>query len=135
MAKRPAPGPDLDDIDADLRASDDEIAAALAEVAPRDGERGGGARGHTSPSGVGDELDLHTFAPRECASVVDEYLRTAHAAGLAMVRVVHGKGTGALRRTVHAVLARHPLVREYRLADERSGSWGATWVALRPRDG
>jgi len=81
-----------------------------------------------------DELDLHTFLPRECADVVEEYVRAAHQAGMAMVRIVHGKGTGTLRRIVHGVLARHPAVRAFRLADERSGSWGATLVELHAPD-
>lgn len=114
MAKRPGPGPD--DIDADLFASPDEIAAALAEP--------------VSPP-LTAALDLHHFAPRECADIVAEYLDATRAAGFRQVRVIHGKGTGALRRTVHAVLARHPAVASYQLADEHSGSWGATWVELR----
>jgi DNA-nicking Smr family endonuclease len=77
-----------------------------------------------------DELDLHTFLPRECADVVAEYLRAAHEAGMTHVRIVHGKGTGTLRRIVHGVLERHPAVRAFRLADERGGSWGATLVEL-----
>ncbi|MCB9572940.1 MAG: Smr/MutS family protein, partial [Kofleriaceae bacterium] len=44
----------------------------------------------------------------------------------------HGKGTGTLRRTVHAVLGRHPDVAGFALADERAGSWGATLVDLHP---
>jgi DNA-nicking Smr family endonuclease len=81
---------------------------------------------------ITDELDLHHFQPRDVASVVAEYLHEAHARGLVRVRLVHGKGTGALRRTVHATLERHPAVRAYRLADERAGSWGATLVDLHP---
>lgn len=81
---------------------------------------------------LGDELDLHTFLPRECADVVEEYVRAAQEAGLPRVRIIHGKGTGTLRRTVHAVLERHPAVRSFTLADERSGSWGATLVELHP---
>ena len=65
--------------------------------------------------------------------MVAEYLRAAQDAGLTTVRIVHGKGTGALRRIVHGVLDRHPAVRSYRLADERSGIWGATLVELHPR--
>jgi DNA-nicking Smr family endonuclease len=83
--------------------------------------------------GPGDELDLHTFRPAECADLVEEYVRAAQEAGLSVVRIVHGKGTGTLRRLVHAVLDRHPAVLAYRLAGERSGSWGATIVELRPR--
>ena len=82
-----------------------------------------------------DELDLHTFLPRECADVVAEYVRAAQEAGMTHVRIVHGKGTGTLRRIVHGVLERHPAVRAFRLADERGGSWGATLVELQPRPG
>jgi dsDNA-specific endonuclease/ATPase MutS2 len=81
---------------------------------------------------IGDELDLHHFQPREVADLVGEYLIEAQALGLTRVRIVHGKGTGALRRTVHAVLERHPAVAGFQLGDERSGSWGATVVDLRP---
>lgn len=78
------------------------------------------------------ELDLHTFLPRECADLVEEYVRAAQEAGLATVRIIHGKGTGTLRRTVHAVLERHPAVASFALGGEHSGSWGATVVVLRP---
>lgn len=79
----------------------------------------------------GDELDLHTFAPREVADVVAEYVTWAAEQGKREVRIIHGKGTGTLRRVVHAALARHPLVERFALAGERSGSWGATFVILR----
>jgi dsDNA-specific endonuclease/ATPase MutS2 len=80
-----------------------------------------------------DELDLHTFLPRDCADVVDEYVRAAQEAGMTAVRIIHGKGTGTLRRIVHGVLERHPAVKSFTLAGERSGSWGATLVELHPR--
>jgi dsDNA-specific endonuclease/ATPase MutS2 len=83
---------------------------------------------------LGDELDLHTFQPRECADVVAEYVRAAQEAGFRSVRIVHGKGTGTLRRIVHGVLERHPAVKSFQLAGERSGSWGATLVELHDRD-
>jgi dsDNA-specific endonuclease/ATPase MutS2 len=76
-----------------------------------------------------DVLDLHHFVPREVADLVTEYVHAAHAAGMRHVKLIHGKGIGALRRTVHAALDRHPLVVSYRLGDERSG-WGATLVDL-----
>ncbi len=77
-------------------------------------------------------LDLHTFAPREVKTLVPEYLRECRARGILQIRIVHGKGTGALRRQVHALLARLPEVERFALAGESSGSWGATLVTLYP---
>lgn len=77
-------------------------------------------------------LDLHTFAPRDVRDLVGEYLEACAARGIEDVRIIHGKGTGALRRTVHAVLERHPLVVAFRLAGEGEGGWGATKALLRP---
>jgi len=121
MPKRPGPGPgpDLDDIDADLRGAPDEML-------------GDGDPIHAP---LASELDLHTFLPKECADVVAEYVRAAQEAGMTAVRIVHGKGTGTLRRIVHGVLDRHPAVRSYQLGDERGGSWGATLVELHPAPG
>lgn len=77
-------------------------------------------------------LDLHTFAPREVKELVVDYLTACREHGILEVRVIHGKGTGALRRTVHATLDRLPWVASYGLASSASGGWGATVVALRP---
>ena len=82
---------------------------------------------------IGDELDLHTFLPRECADVVEEYVRAAQEAGLAQVRIIHGKGTGTLRRIVHGVLERHPAVKSFQLSGGATGGWGATLVELVPK--
>ncbi|MGC4072125.1 MAG: Smr/MutS family protein [Nibricoccus sp.] len=77
------------------------------------------------------ELDLHTFAPRETAQVVEAYLEACRERGIFTVRIIHGKGTGTLRETVHALLRRSPLVASFRLGDETTGNWGATWVTLK----
>jgi DNA-nicking Smr family endonuclease len=77
-------------------------------------------------------LDLHTFHPREVKQLVPDYLEECRKRGILQVRIVHGKGTGALRRTVHAVLEKHPAVLEYRLGGTGGGEWGATIVVLRP---
>ena len=79
-------------------------------------------------------LDLHTFHPRDVKDLVPEYLRACRARGIVQVRIIHGKGTGTLRRTVHAVLDRLPAVAAYRLADGSGGGWGATLVWLHPPD-
>ena len=75
------------------------------------------------------ELDLHTFAPRDVRSVVEEYVRAAAEAGLREVRLVHGRGIGVQRAAVHATLARHPLVAAFRDAPE--SHLGATVATLR----
>lgn len=82
---------------------------------------------------IDGELDLHMFRPSEVKDLVTDYLELCRAKGILKVRIVHGKGTGALRATVHALLPRLSLVREFHLADDRSGGWGATWVYLHPQ--
>ena len=81
---------------------------------------------------IEDWIDLHTFQPREIPSLVEEYIYQAVRKGFKHVRIIHGKGTGNLRRTVHALLARLDFVTAYRLAGEDGGGWGATLVALKP---
>ncbi|MEW6443720.1 MAG: Smr/MutS family protein [bacterium] len=79
---------------------------------------------------IDDTLDLHTFRPQEVTDLVSDYLAACREKGILEVRIIHGKGTGALRRTVHAVLGRLPGVRSFRLAGEDAGGWGATLVVL-----
>lgn len=81
---------------------------------------------------ISGELDLHTFRPDEIASLLEDYFAECRRAGIREVRVVHGKGTGTLRTTVHACLQRLPGVAAFRQGDETSGSWGATIVTLHP---
>lgn len=80
------------------------------------------------------ELDLHTFRPAEVSSLLDSYFAACRNRGLHRVRVVHGKGTGALRATVHAHLRRCACVAGFAQGDEASGGWGATIVTLKPSD-
>jgi DNA-nicking Smr family endonuclease len=81
---------------------------------------------------IDGELDLHTFAPADVKELVPEYLAACRERGILRVRIIHGKGTGTLRRTVHAILDRLPEVASYALGGTLSGSWGATIVVLRP---
>jgi DNA-nicking Smr family endonuclease len=76
-------------------------------------------------------LDLHSFVPRDVKSLVPDYLNECRKVNIFQVRIIHGKGTGNLRRTVHAVLDTLPEVKSYKLADEGGGGWGATLVELR----
>ena len=80
---------------------------------------------------IDGNLDLHAFRSNEIGSLIPEYLLECHKKNLSHVRIVHGKGTGALRRGVHAILDRLDIVKGYRLADETGGSWGATLVELK----
>jgi DNA-nicking Smr family endonuclease len=77
------------------------------------------------------ELDLHTFRPQDLGELIPAYLEQCQARGLREVRIIHGKGTGTLRTTVHALLRKSPLVASIRSGDETSGSWGATIASLR----
>lgn len=78
-------------------------------------------------------LDLHTFQPREVRDLVIEYLQACRERGIFQVRIIHGKGTGQLRRTVHTLLSKHPEVVSFTLDHPEYGGWGATIVHLRKR--
>lgn len=77
-------------------------------------------------------LDLHTFRPAEIGALIPAYLEACRERGILSVRIIHGKGEGRLRTSVHAILGRLPEVARFRLAGEDEGGWGATLVELRP---
>lgn len=77
-------------------------------------------------------LDLHSHSPKDVKKLVLAYLEACRARGILAVRIIHGKGVGNLRRTVHALLERHPHVTSFRLGGHGEGSWGATLVDLAP---
>jgi DNA-nicking Smr family endonuclease len=79
---------------------------------------------------IDGSLDLHMFAPREVPSVVEEYIAECVRRDILELRIVHGKGKGVLRRTVHALLEKHPQVEDFKL-DSGPASWGATLVRLK----
>ena len=60
-------------------------------------------------------LDLHTFRPRDLKDLVPDYLAACREKGILQVRIIHGKGIGNLRRSVHAILARQPEVLSFTL--------------------
>ena len=83
---------------------------------------------------ITDELDLHTFRPQEVKDLIDDYLEACLEKGIYSVRIIHGKGTGVLKRRVGAILAKHRLVEDYSDAPPEAGGWGATRVWLRKGD-
>lgn len=76
-------------------------------------------------------LDLHMFSPRQVKDLLQAYIQECQKRGILQLRIIHGKGTGTLRRTVHAFLAQHPAVASFTLDYPEYGAWGATLVRLK----
>ena len=81
---------------------------------------------------IEDAIDLHSFAPRDIAAVVEEYLEAARQAGFTEVRLIHGRGKGVQRADIQRRLRGHPLVDQFWDAPE--SHLGATMVRLRRGD-
>jgi DNA-nicking Smr family endonuclease len=77
-------------------------------------------------------LDLHAFRPADVKDLLAEYIAACRRRGILQVRVIHGKGTGEMRRAVRAYLKQIPGVVGLRTAGEVEGGWGATIVFLEP---
>ncbi|MGC8488654.1 MAG: endonuclease MutS2 [Clostridia bacterium] len=76
------------------------------------------------------ECDLRGMTAADAVDEVDRYLDQALRSGAPFVRIIHGKGTGALRRAVHELLRGHPAVQAWRLGEVGEGGDGATVVTL-----
>jgi len=76
-------------------------------------------------------LDLHTFLPREVKELVPDYLKACREKNIYSVRIIHGKGTGTLRKIVQSILSRIPEVESFHTAGGTGGGWGATSVVLK----
>lgn len=81
---------------------------------------------------VKHELNLIGCDAAEAARRLDRYVGDAFVAGCSTVRIIHGKGSGILRRTVTELLHGHPLVESFRVAEYLEGGIGATIVELQP---
>jgi len=80
---------------------------------------------------ISSEIDLRGMLPEEATGVANKYLDDAFLGGLSSCTLIHGKGTGAVRNAVHAILKRHPHVKEYRLGKYGEGETGVTVVTLK----
>ncbi len=76
-------------------------------------------------------LDLHTFQPKDVKQLVPDYIDACLEKGIYQIRIIHGKGTGTLRRMVQSILEKHPAVERFRHEGGSGGSWGATVVDLK----
>ena len=81
-----------------------------------------------------DVLDLHSIPPRQVRAVVEDYLEEARRRRVRWVRIIHGKGIGAQREIVRAILLRTPFVVDFRDAPPEAGGWGATVATLSVED-
>ena len=82
-------------------------------------------------SRAASELDSRGYATLEAESVVDNYIDSAVMAKLGSVTIIHGKGTGALRKAVHEILRRNKAVKSFRLGRYGEGEAGVTIVELK----
>ena len=80
---------------------------------------------------ISDELDRHTFRPGELGELIPDYIGLCLQKNIFRIRIIHGKGIGTLRETVHALLRRDSRVLSFELAGQEEGGWGATiaWLS------
>lgn len=82
-------------------------------------------------SSVSSSVDLRGMDSEEALFTVDKYLDDAYLGGLGEVTIIHGKGTGILRKSVQDMLKRHPHVKSYRLGEYGEGGTGVTVAILK----
>jgi DNA mismatch repair protein MutS2 len=87
-------------------------------------------RASAAPPAPPIQLDLRGLRRDEAAEALDRYLNDAYLGGLQKVRIIHGKGSGAVRAAVREQLTGHALVSRFQQADAREGGDGATEVTL-----
>ena len=80
---------------------------------------------------LSDVLDLHTFRPGEVPHLLKDYLGECREAGILSVRIIHGKGSGILKKRVQGLLAKDDRVASFVDAPPQAGGWGATLVRLK----
>ena len=76
------------------------------------------------------EIEIRGWRVADVEEVLEPYLNDAYLTGLPFVRIIHGKGTGTLRRVVRDMLAHHPLVASFEGAPDRDGGEGVTIAHL-----
>ena len=110
----------------DLSMAEEEVKEKFVPAGGKSRTGGVGKALHIS-----SEVDLRGMIPEEATGVANKYLDDAFLGGLSTCTLIHGKGTGAVRNAVHAILKRHPHVKEYRLGKYGEGETGVTVVTLK----
>lgn len=108
-----------------------EISDAATQAASKKGRKGGGSYGLGKAATISPEINLLGCNGDEAIARLDKYLDDAYLSHLSSVRIVHGKGTGALRKAVHQYLRRQKIVDEFHLAEFGEGDAGVTIVTFK----
>lgn len=117
-----------------VRAGRMELEVPLADAAPRTGRKArpeAGKRRVAAEEALPRELNIIGMRVDDALPELERFLNRASLEGMGAVRIIHGKGTGALMRGVRDYLADHPLVLEFRKGEPFEGGDGATVVMLR----
>ena len=113
-----------------LTAREDEV-VLLDNVKPEKVKVSAGVSASLRTESTSSELDIRGMETVEAIPVVERYIDSCSQAGLETVRIIHGKGTGALRAAVQQCLKKQKLVKSYRLGRYGEGETGVTVVELK----
>lgn len=114
-----------------LLADDDTATQSSKSLKPQSFGKGSGRSGLSKSMTISPEINLLGMTCDEAVAALDKYLDDAYLSHLNTVRVVHGKGTGALRSAVQNHLKRLKYVKEYRLGEYGEGDAGVTIVTFK----
>jgi len=120
-------------VDSEIPYFEDSRTLSNLDPGPREGSEEDASQVEPMVIKPGGTLDLHLFSPKEVPSLLGEFIHLSQKADIRLVNIIHGKGTGALRRRVRSLLARDPHVVTFYDAPPKSGGWGATVAELKPR--
>ena len=112
-----------------LSAKEDEVLLLEGEKPKQKVVSGGGTALRTSA--LSSEIDLRGMEAMEAVLVTERYLDSAVMAKLSTVRIIHGKGTGALRTAIQQMLRKNKAVKSFRLGRYGEGETGVTVVELK----
>jgi DNA mismatch repair protein MutS2 len=113
-----------------VKVKDVRIAARAAELVEENGFTGGTRIQRSEGPAPSLEFDMRGWRVDEVVHELERYINDAYMSNMPFVRIIHGKGTGALRQVVREELATNPLVSAFRPAEAREGGEGVTVAQL-----